>query len=178
MYLGWAERRGYEAAPVAEGTGPTRVLLRIYGPGVLGYLAGETGLHRRIEEDARVGAYVRARKWPAQESEAFDLSGREFRRKPGFFAERLGAEATARDEKTGRAVTLEGAGTVAELRAVTSALLDGTTTPPGEVRRYFMGRAPHIEDPRTGASTPRVKDVLRGELEVFIAAWVGRGSAA
>ncbi len=43
-----------------------------------------------------------------------------------------------------------------------------------EVRRYFVGRSPRVEDPRTGEGTPRVKDVLRGEIDVFIAAWMAR----
>jgi hypothetical protein len=178
MYLGWAERRGYEKSAVAEGVDPTRVLLRLSGPGVLGFLAGEAGLHRRIEEDARVGAYVRPRQWPQSESSADFVVAREYRRKPGFFLERVGAEVSARDESTGRAVTLQGAGALPELRSVAAALLSVAPGPAGEVRRYFLGRAPHVEDPRTGASTPRIKDVLRGELEIFIAAWVGRSSGS
>ncbi|MBX5482653.1 MAG: AAA family ATPase [Myxococcaceae bacterium] len=178
MYLGWAERRGYEKSAIAEGRDPTRVLLRLSGPGVLGFLAGEAGLHRRIDEDARVGAYVRPRRWPALEPDAELVSAKEFRRRPGRFLERVGAEVSARDEQSGRAVVLEGTGNLAELRAAASALLDPAQVPTGEVRRYFVGRAPHVEDPRTGAFTPRVKDVLRGELEVFIAAWVSRSARA
>jgi ATP-dependent Clp protease ATP-binding subunit ClpC len=179
MYLGWAERRGYEKFSVAEGVEPTRVLLRVSGPGVLGFLAGEAGLHRRIEEDARVGAYVRPRPWPQSEPDAeFVVLAREYRRKQGFFLERVGAEVSARDESTGRAVTLHGGGALSELRSITAALLSVAPGGAGEVRRYFLGRAPHVEDPRTGASTPRIKDVLRGELEVFIAAWVGRNSGS
>jgi hypothetical protein len=89
--------------------------------------------------------------------------------------ERVGAEVSARDESTGRAVTLHGAGSLGDLRAVTSALLSPVSLASVEVRRYFVGRAPHVEDPRTG---PRIKDVLRGELEIFIAAWVARTSGA
>lgn len=174
MYLAWAERRGYEKSAVAEGKEPTRVLLRLSGPGVLGFLGGEAGLHRRIEDDGRVGAYVRPRIWPSRERSGGSLDAREFRRRPGFFLERVGAEANARDEDTGRAVALEGAGSLGDLRAVTTALLDPSQTPNGEARRYYLGRAARVEDPRTGASTPRVKDVLRGELEVFIAAWVSK----
>jgi ATP-dependent Clp protease ATP-binding subunit ClpC len=82
------------------------------------------------------------------------------------------------DESTGRAVTLHGAGALPELRSVAAALLSVAPAPAGEVRRYFLGRAPHVEDPGTGASIPRIKDVLRGELEIFIAAWVGRNSGS
>ena len=31
-----------------------------------------------------------------------------------------------------------------------------------------------VEDPRTGEGTPRVKDVMRGEIDLFIAAWIAR----
>ena len=44
----------------------------------------------------------------------------------------------------------------------------------GEARRYFMGRGARAEDPRTGAGTPRIKDVMRGEIDLFIAAWLAR----
>ncbi|HVE87597.1 MAG TPA: AAA family ATPase, partial [Myxococcales bacterium] len=174
MYLGWAERRGYEELAVAEGSSPWRVLLRIGGPGVLGFLAGESGLHRRLEESARVGAYVRVRRWPRDVAGGAETAGREVRRHPGFFVERLVAEASARDETTGRAVSLRGAADVGELKALASTLLGVPATPAGEVRRYFFGRGARVEDPRTGVTTPRIKDVMRGELEPFIAAWVGR----
>jgi len=173
MYLGWAERRGYEEIAVAEGNAPWRVLLRIGGPGVLGFLAGEAGLHRRVEESGRVSAYVRVRRWPKEVPGAVETAGREVRRHAGFFVERLAAEVSARDEATGRAATLRGAGEVGELKVLAAALL-AVPAPAGEVRRYFIGRGARVEDPRTGVTTPRIKDVMRGELEPFIAAWVGR----
>jgi hypothetical protein len=37
-----------------------------------------------------------------------------------------------------------------------------------------MGRGARVEDPRTGEGTPRVKDVMRGEIDLFIAAWIAR----
>jgi protein subunit release factor A len=175
MYLGWAERRGYEASEKAEGLSPTRVLLRIGGPGVLGFLAGEAGLHRRIEANGRVGAYVRLRRWPTSIPDTALVTGREVRRRPGFFVERLGAEASARDESSGRSATLLGAGDSQELKQLAAALLSVPSVPAGEVRRYFVDHSVRVEDPRTGASTPRIKDVLRGELELFIASWLSRG---
>jgi ATP-dependent Clp protease ATP-binding subunit ClpA len=174
MYLGWAERRGYEEAAVAEGQRPARVVVRIGGPGVLGFLAGESGLHRRIDEAGRVGAYVRSRRWPRGVPGSVEVNGREVRRHAGFFVERVGVEASARDESTGRSVVLSGNLGVPELKAVAAALLDVPAGAAGEVRRYFVGRGARVEDPRTGVTTPRIKDVMRGELEPFIAAWVAR----
>jgi hypothetical protein len=72
-------------------------------------------------------------------------------------------------------VILLGAGNVAELRALAAALLE-IPQPAGEVRRYLPDRGARVEDPRTGA-TARIKDVLRGELEPFIAAWMDKGRA-
>lgn len=176
MYLGWAEKRGYEALAVAEGSDPARVLLRIAGPGALGFLAGESGLHRRVDEQSRVGAYVRSRPWPREPAPSVDVTAREIRRHAGFFVERVGAEARAKEDATGRQVVLQGIGDVNELKPLAAALLDG---PPKatEVRRYFVGRAARVEDPRTGTVTPRIKDVMRGELELFIAAWLSRAEA-
>src|SRR5262249_30080854 len=122
----------------------------------------------------RTGAYVRVRLWPKEKPEV-QTSGREVRRRPGFFVERLAAEAAARDEATGRVGTLSGARNVAELRALAAALLE-IPQPTGEVRRYLPDRGARVEDPRTGA-TARIKDVLRGELEPFIAAWMDKGRA-
>ena len=59
MYRGWAERRGYEGQAAAEGDEPLRAVLHLHGPGVFGFLSGERGTHRRIDDDARLLAYVR-----------------------------------------------------------------------------------------------------------------------
>ncbi len=57
LYLGWAGARGYEARVAAEGEEPARGgAARAAGPGVFGFLAGERGLHRRIDG--------RRRGWP------------------------------------------------------------------------------------------------------------------
>ena len=71
-------------------------------------------------------------------------------------------------------MALAGACTVDELKALTLAVLDGQAEGGSEVRRYFVGRAARVEDPRTGEATPRMKDVLRGEIDLFIAAWLTR----
>lgn len=174
MYLGWAHKRGYEAQTVGEAAEPARAFLRLAGPGVLGFLAGEAGLHRRIEESGRVPAYVRVLEWKPSPNVLAKVEGRELRRRPGQFAERLSCEATVRDESTGRVVTLWGAQELAEARQLAALVLAGPHAPGTEARRYFVGRGARVEDPRTGAGTPRLKEVLRGELEVFIAAWISR----
>ncbi len=177
MYAGWAARRGYEVQGVAEGEEPARAVLHLHGPGVYGFLSGERGVHRRIDDDARLSAYVRLYRPSHGElevPETLRLDGREVKRRAGRLVERVGAEVAARDEKTGREVTLAGALTVQELKALTMAVLAGQGEGGAEVRRYFVGKSPRVEDPRTGEGTPRVKDVMRGEIDLFIAAWISR----
>ena len=175
MYRGWAERRGYQVTAVGEGVRPVRALFHLAGPGVAGFLAGEEGLHRRHEENVHAAARVRVHPWPAASQAGPGLrgNGRAVHRRAGRFVPRITSEFHAADDSSGREVSLAGAGTPEELRAVAAAVLRADT---GSVdaRRYFFGRAAHVEDPRTGATTPRVKDVLRGELELFIASWFSR----
>ncbi len=177
MYLGWAERRGYEAKVVAESDSPRRAVLHVHGPGVFGFLSGERGLHRRIDDDSRLAAYVRLSKpsnAPIELPESLQVVGREVKRRAGRFVERVASEVQARDERTGRELELSGAGSVTELRALTAVVLELQGEGGVEVRRYFVGRSPRVEDPRTGEATPRVKDVLRGEIDLFIAGWITR----
>jgi ATP-dependent Clp protease ATP-binding subunit ClpC len=175
MYRGWAERRGYQVVAVGEGVRPVRVLLHVAGPGVVGFLAGEEGLHRRQEENDRALARVRVHPWPSagEARPALRGNGRAVHRHPGRFVPRITSEFHAVDDATGREVSLSGASTPEDLRAVAAAVLRAESGS-ADARRYFFGRAAHVEDPRTGAATPRVKDVLRGELELFITSWVTR----
>ncbi|HMK73893.1 MAG TPA: AAA family ATPase [Myxococcaceae bacterium] len=175
MYRGWAERRGYQVAAVGEGVRPVRVLLHVAGPGVVGFLTGEDGLHRRHEENARASARVRVHPWPTagEASSTLRGNGRAVHRHPGRFLPRIQSELHAMDDASGREVSLAGPGTPEDLRALAAAVLRAESGS-ADARRYFFGRAAHVEDPRTGAATPRVKDVLRGELELFITSWVTR----
>ena len=92
----------------------------------------------------------------------------------GRFVEKVATEVSARDEKTGREVVLAGAPSVLELKALTMTVMGGQGEGGAEVRRYFVGKSPRVEDPRTGEGSPRVKDVMRGEIDLFIAAWITR----
>jgi len=177
MYVGWAQRRSYEVKVLAEGDEPRRAVLQIHGPGVFGFLSGEKGLHRRIDDDSRVAAYLRLytpSQAPVEVAESMTLSAREVKRRAGRFVEKVATESSVRDERTGREVSLSGSGNVEELKALTLAVLDGQAEGGSEVRRYFVGRGARVEDPRTGEATPRMKDVLRGEIDLFIAAWLTR----
>ena len=179
MYLGWAQRRGYEAKLVAEGAEPIRVVLHLHGTGVFGYLAGERGIHRRVDDQHqhRVNAYVRVfqpAKAPIEVPSTMRLDGREVKRRAGRFVERVATEVSARDERTGREVVLAGSLPLLEHKALTLAVLSGQGDGGVDVRRYFFGSGARVEDPRTGEGTPRLKDVMRGEIDLFIAGWMTR----
>jgi ATP-dependent Clp protease ATP-binding subunit ClpA/protein subunit release factor B len=177
LYTGWAQRRRYEMKVIAEGEDPWRAVLLVQGPGVFGFLAGERGVHRRIDEAGRVSAYVRLyapSQAPLERAESMTLTSREVKRRTGRYVERVASEASVRDERTGREVSLRGAVSADELRSVTLSVLEGQAEGGNEVRRYFVGRGARVEDPRTGEMTPRLKDVMRGEIDLFIAAWLAR----
>jgi ATP-dependent Clp protease ATP-binding subunit ClpA len=176
MYEGWARRRGYEAVPVAEAEEPFRVVVRIAGPGAYGYLAGEAGMHRRIEDEKRQRAYVRVhRGGPVERVDNLAVEARDVKQHEGSFVPRVKTEVTVKDESSGRELTLSGAVELDEMKDLAARVVRGQGgTSADEARRYHLGRGARVEDPRTGAGTPRVKDVLRGELDVFIAAWISR----
>ncbi|MBN1206438.1 MAG: AAA family ATPase [Myxococcaceae bacterium] len=178
MYLGWAEKRGYEAMLVAEAEDPARVVVRIAGPGAYGFLAGEAGMHRRIEDEKRQRAYVRVHRGGTPEDvDNLEVEGRPVKKHEGAFLERVRSEVTVKDASTGRVLTLTGSGELNEMKDIATRVLSGQGGSTDEARRYFTGRGARVEDPRTGAGTPRVKDVLRGDLDIFIASWISRPPA-
>jgi protein subunit release factor A len=178
LYLGWAEKRRFEGKVVAVGEDPARVVLHVAGPGVYSFLSSERGTHRRVDDQTRVAAVVRLyRPVPAgkdDENDRVRIDVKDIKRRSSKFADKVGCEASARDDATGRSLVLLGTGTSAELKPLARAVLEGQGGVSDEARRYFVGRGARVEDPRTGAFTPRVKDVLRGEIDQFVAAWVAR----
>lgn len=175
MYLGWAEKRGYEAMLVAEAEHPARVIVRIAGPGAYGFLAGEAGMHRRIEDEKRQRAYVRVHRGGLPDDiEELEVEGRPVKKHEGSFLERVRTEVTVKDSSTGRVITLTGSGELEEMKDIATRVVSGQGASTDEARRYYVARGSRVEDPRTGAGTPRVKDVLRGDLDLFIAAWISR----
>jgi ATP-dependent Clp protease ATP-binding subunit ClpC len=178
LYRSWADRRGYEAALVAEANRPPSALLRLTGPGVVGFLAGEEGIHRSQEGASRSAARLRVHRWPAFEGSPSGVRGlsRTVRRRAGRYVERITTEFHATHDDSGREVELLGGGSAEEMHVLAATVLRATP-PAADARNYFFGRAARVEDPRTGAATPRVKDVLRGEIELFIASWFGQAIA-
>ena len=107
-------------------------------------------------------------------SDTMKVDAKDVKRRAGRFVERVGAEVSLRDERTGREVSLTGSLPAAELKPLTLAVLAGQGDSGVDVRRYFFGAGARVEDPRTGEGTPRLKDVMRGEIDLFIAGWMTR----
>ncbi len=181
LYSGWAQRRSYEVRVIAEGAEPSRAVLHLHGPGVYGFLSGERGAHRRIDDEARVTAWVRLYR-PAdgalERPETVQLTAQPVKRRAGALVDKVTAQVSARDEATGRELALTGALELLPLESLAVTLLAAQGEGGEEVRRYFVGRSPRVEDPRTGEASPRVKDVLRGEIDAFLAAWLTRPPAS
>jgi len=175
MYRGWAAHRGYEVAALAESDRPPRVMLHLAGPGAPGFLAGEEGTHRRHVDRRRASARVRLHPWPSppEVQGRLNVQVRSVKRRAGTHVPRVIAELRGFDEDSGREVQLAGGATADELRALALLVLRPAAADV-EARHYFFGRGARVEDPRTGAATPRLKDVLRGEIEPFITGWLGR----
>jgi hypothetical protein len=178
MYRGWAAHRGYETSALAEAAHPPRLMLHLAGPGALGFLAGEEGIHRRHLNGKRASVRVRLHPWPPTTpvDDALRAQGRSVKRRNGTHVEKVIGELRAFDDHTGREVELMGGVSLDELRSL--AFLAVRPGPADvEARHYFFGRGARVEDPRTGTATPRLKDVLRGEIEPFIAGWLGRSGS-
>ena len=170
MYAGWAAKRGYEAEVLGETSStPVHVVLRISGPGVRAFLAAEAGVHRRVADGSRAAAYVRVLE-PRASAGDDGAASRGVKRRRGRICERIDTIVSARDQASGREVVLEGA--AGDPLAAVAASLVRSRGAVEEVRRYHIGRGARVEDPRTGEQTPRIKDVLRGEIDQFIAAWI------
>lgn len=134
-------------------------------------------MHRRLEDEKRQRAYVRVHRGGSLSEEELaylEVQGRPMKSHEGAYLQRVRTEVTVKDESSGRVLTLTGATEIDELKDIAARVVFGQGSNTDEARRYYLGRGARVEDPRTGAGTPRVKDVLRGELDVFIAAWITR----
>jgi ATP-dependent Clp protease ATP-binding subunit ClpC len=174
LYFQWGKRRGYEINMVAESPEPLRCVLHVQGPGVFGFLQSEKGLHRRIEDQHRVTALIRLF-MPVQSSELQAvIEAKEVKRHTGMLVEKLCTQVQAQEQSTGRELTMVCALTLENAKQLAGALMQANGDSALEVRRYFMGKNARVEDPRTGEATPRIKDVFKGEIDSFIAAWISR----
>jgi protein subunit release factor A len=176
MYRGWFRRRGLQYELVAEEVErgqPVRLVFEVEGPGVLGLLEMEAGEHRRraasgVVERALVEVIPR-RDGPVDERGVVE----DARRTRGVAITQRAAR--ARIDLPRRGLRLKLYGTSRETLSMLARDLGAAMATPSdggaEVVRTYGLRGGAVHDPRTSASTANLKDVLRGNLEVFRRAW-------
>jgi ATP-dependent Clp protease ATP-binding subunit ClpC len=182
MEIGWCRRARLAAAAVAFGQVEdevVRVVLEAEGPGALALLAMEAGIHRRWRRQA-ADARARIDVLPKGRGPDTDWPGVvQVRRRRGLFG--LQPAWRGRLELAERGTTIELLGeSRSTLSHVLGDLRDARMKPPVdavEVARIYGDESGGARDPRTGVSVPRLKDVLRGNLDRFLDGW-RRGSAS
>lgn len=187
MERAWCGRLGVEAVVVAyeaPGEAPeraelVRAVLEVEGPGIGTYLSMEEGIHRLFRRgggDPRVRVELVPR--PAEACDAAlaeraSRSVRPARRRRGLFDLALAARGRFEIEESGFVLDLVGtrAETLAAFFADLARRRADAGTPARDVARHYGQDGTGARDPRTGASVPRLKDVLRGRLDPLLEAW-------
>jgi len=181
MYRGWLRRKGYSYDVVAEEVvngEVTRLVLEVEGAGALALLEMEEGEHRR--RNPRQGV-ERARVWLVPRSEGRQygaIPGGEVtdaKRGRGVAVPRRAARLTLQVPRSGLQLVLHGASTetLSLLGRDIGGLLSMAPSP-AEVAREYAIQGGAVRDPRTSSSMATLKEVLRGNLEVFLRAWEAR----
>jgi ATP-dependent Clp protease ATP-binding subunit ClpC len=156
----------------------TRVVLDVEGPGASAYLAMESGIHRlcrRKEGDLRAEiASLPKGQSPSQQSPDLTL----VRRRAGLFGLDVEYRGRVAFDERGMAVELLGgrAETLSHLLSDLRRAWAEVAPEPPEVSRIYGQTGGLVRDPRTGASMPRLRDVLRGRLDKFLEAWRHRAT--
>jgi ATP-dependent Clp protease ATP-binding subunit ClpA/protein subunit release factor A len=177
MQLAWCQRLHLEASIAAcefvDGE-LVRILLQVEGPGAAAYLAVEQGLHRRTR---KVGAPLKARVEivPRGENAAppSPVEVARIKDRAGPLGLTLSCAGRIQIGRSGLSVELMGS----DAEIIAAALADLSahrTQEPGDrsaVARIYGQDGVGARDPRTGAKVLRLKDVLKGELDVFLDAW-------
>ncbi len=181
MYRGWLRRKGYNYDVIAEEVGNgevVRLVMEVDGPGIGKLLEMEDGEHRRrIPNGGSERALVTV--IPRRTNE----NGKEVELPPGVAVEDArrtrGVAVPRRTVRLkivilGRGLTVVLHGNSRPTLEALSVDLTGTLaappTNPVVVRTYGL-KGGLVRDPRTSASSGQLKDVSRGNLEVFLRAW-------
>jgi len=179
MYRGWLRRKGFSYEVVAEeiANGEViRLVIEVEGPGVGAILEMEEGEHRRrlpngSSERAMINIIPRR------------TSGKDIAIPPGVTVEdarRTRGVAVARRTVRmkmvilGRGLTLVLHGNNRQTLEALAVDLSGTLAAPSSgnlVARTYGIKGGLVRDPRTSASSGQLKEVSRGNLEVFLRAW-------
>ena len=181
-HAAWARRLGFDVVSVhEEGVGKggvKQVVLQITGVAVADLLAAEDGLHEFLPDKKSQRRLVRVTVMPVPaEVPGADEAVVEVvprgRKRPEVRARHRegGASIEIRpeaDERVARILARE----LLAAEAQRQERLRAGAAPQDIVRRWWMGSRPSVRDPRTGASASRVKDVLAGEIDAFLVAYL------
>ena len=186
-HTAWAGRLGYEVLTIHEeqaeagtGTPSMQVVLQINGAAAAGMLEAEDGFHEFADgrgPDRLVKVIVMPAVADEDDAETAVVA-----------TERDGGAAVscvrATHRRSGRTVTIRSRhpraaaeGHARELLAAESARqrVAGTrAAPTAVVRRWWLGDNADVRDPRTGVTLARLKDVLDGQIEPFLLAYLER----
>ncbi len=177
LELAWCARLGLTAAPVAiaqGGEGVLRLVLEAEGPGAEGLLLMEAGVHRLKVADgpdkkARIEIIGRGE---ATEDAPAVRAARHQQTTVG--KQDLSLTCQGKLELSERGLTFEFCGPdEASLKSLLADLQRAWQNPetkgPDTARIYGAGGT--VRDPRTGASSGKIKEVLKGKLDRFLQAW-------
>ena len=195
MYAGWAERHGYEVEVVSE-PGAAEIMILISGGSVGGMLRGESGVHRREPSAEERGSGGRRPKRGESHQalvhqalvEVLPLASLSDEPSADVQVRRIG-ELPAESGSASRPLVEATAGgarvrLVGEQAArIAPALLTARAEKHEDEPRLALARvyrfdpAPSVHDPRSGEHSARLKDVLGGDLDAFLVAFL-RGTRA
>ncbi len=191
MYLGFAARRRFSVEEMGQriGAGDAAIYLSVVGLGAMGALRPEVGLHefrvkkratdpkngreRLVEnhERVRVELYRLGGETPAGFRKTGKVTVRAVDPQQGLLGNRLSWKITAFHPDPVRSLEVMSAGPRAVAMEQGWRLLQDATaqvgvSPAELVRQYRLGIGSQIRDLKTGLSTPRIGQVLKGQLEL------------
>lgn len=178
LYRGWFPRRHLAVDVVAEQEGPggavAAAVLEVEGPAAWKVTTMEAGRHRRRTPAGDVER-VRVEVLPQRDEGPPNLRIADARRVRGRLLERRAVRLRLDAPARGLSETWFGADRTV-LARVAGDLQASLAAPPTEapVARTYALTGGVVQDPRTGAVHPSVRDVLRGDLDVFWEAWKTR----
>ncbi len=187
MYAKWAQRKGHEVEAIHEvGTNP---ILLLRGPNIGAILRGEEGLHKLQREDSgprkqergHSSTYVQLarvvvlhtspdRSLPRPPEE---ISLREVAL-PSESQDNRHEVLEIRHERIGLQIRVKSSDSTAhELAQALLEHQERVAAPSEELARvYHLDKSQYARDPRTGARSPRTRDVLDGALDAFLLAYL------
>lgn len=176
----WARRLGFDVVEVHEvraGKGVARqIVLQINGAAVYGMLEGEDGLHEILTDAKSPSRLVRVTVMPVPgagpDEEMMEVVVNAGKR----------PEVQATHRQTGQTISIRPTAGTADIEMLARELLAAEmarqdrlhagAAPQEVVRRWWLGSKPSVRDPRTGVAVARIKDVLQGDIDRFLLAYL------